>query len=130
MRGMVPRFALARIFAFSGKLSRLTIGGLAVAGLMASGCLQVAPQPPVPPTTMSSWGPMGGFSMSSGAPCAGKATLSDGTASVSDTCFTGADNIVMCTDATAANPVRCTPANGSLSISGGIGDTVSYARIR
>ena len=59
-----------------------------------------------------------------------QATLSDGTASVSDACFTGADNIVMCTDTTAANPVRCTPAYGSLSISGGVGDTVSYARIR
>ena len=114
------------MFAFS----RLTIAALAVAALTASGCLQVAPQPPVPPTTMSSWGPMGGFSMSSGAPCTGKATLSDGTASVSDACFSGADNIVMCTDTTAANPIRCTPANGSLSISGGVGDTISYARIR
>ena len=110
--------------------SRLTIAAAAVAGLMASGCLQVAPQPPVPPTTMSSWGPMGGFSMTSGAPCSGKATLSDGTASVSDVCFTGADNIVLCTDTTAANPLRCTPASGSLAISGGIGDTVAYARIR
>ncbi len=130
MRGMVPMFARAGIFTFSRTFPRLMIAGLAVAGLMASGCLQVAPQPPVPPTTMNSWGPMGGFSMSSGAPCTGKATLSDGTASVSDACFTGADNIVMCTDTTAANPVRCTPAYGSLSISGGVGDTVSYARIR
>lgn len=111
-------------------VSRLTTAAAAVAGLMASGCLQVAPQPPVPPTTMSSWGPLGTFSMTSGAPCAGKATLSDGTASVSDACFTGADNIVMCTDTTAANPLRCTPASGSLSISGGVGDTVAYARIR
>jgi hypothetical protein len=111
--------------------SCLMIVGLTAAGLlMAPGCLQVASQPPVPPTTMSSWGPMGGFSMSSGAPCTGKATLSDGTASVSDACFTGSDNIVMCTDTTAANPVRCTPASGSLSISGGTGDTISYARIR
>jgi hypothetical protein len=36
----------------------------------------------------------------------------------------------LCTDTTAANPLRCTPTNGSLSISGGIGDTVSYARVR
>jgi hypothetical protein len=110
MRGMVAMFALL--------------------GLIITGCLQVAPQPPVPATTMSSWGPMGGFAMSSGAPCTGKATLSDGTASVSDACFTGADNIVMCTDTTAANPVRCTPAYGSLAISGGVGDTISYARLR
>src|ERR1700691_3368430 len=97
---------------------------------MATGCLQVASQPAVPPTTVSSWGPMGGFAMSSGAPCTGRATLSGGTASVTDACFTGDDNIVMCTDVTAANPIRCTPAYGSLSISGGVGDTVSYARIR
>lgn len=122
----VAIFALIRIFT----RARLTIAGTAIAGLMASGCLQVASQPPVPPTTMSSWGPLGGFSMSSGAPCAGKTTLTDGTATVSDVCFTGADNIVMCTDTTAANPVRCTPASGSLSISGGVDDTVSYARIR
>ncbi|MGA8566329.1 MAG: hypothetical protein WB580_00920 [Candidatus Binataceae bacterium] len=126
MGRMVPMFALVRIFG----LSRLMVAGAAIAGLMAAGCLQVAPQPPVPPTTVSSWGPMGGFAMSSGAPCTGRATLSDGTASVSDACFTGADNIVMCTDTTAANPLRCTPASGSLTISGGIGDTVSYARIR
>ena len=42
-----------------------------------------------------------------------QATLSDGTASVSDACFTGSDNIVMCTDTTAANPVRCTPASAA-----------------
>ena len=125
MRGMISRAAL-----FRPTIARSMIAGAAIAGLLAAGCLQVAPQPPVPPTTMSSWGPMGGFSMTSGAPCSGKATLSDGTASVSDGCFTGADNIVLCTDTTAANPLRCTPANGSLAISGGIGDTVAYARIR
>lgn len=125
MRGMISRVAV-----FRPTIARLLIAGAAMAGLMAAGCLQVAPQPPVPPTTMSSWTPMGGFSMTSGAPCSGKATLSDGTASVSDVCFTGADNIVLCTDTTAANPLRCTPANGSLAISGGIGDTVAYARIR
>jgi hypothetical protein len=113
-----------------GTSFRLAIAALAAAGLMATGCLQVASQPPVPPTTLSSWGPMGGFSMTSGAPCTGKATLTDGTASVSDACFTGAENIVMCTDTTAANAVRCTPAYGTLSISGGVGDTISYARIR
>lgn len=122
MRGNVAMFALVK---------RLALLGLAaVAGLTAAGCLQVASQPPVPPTTMSSWGPLGGFSMTSGAPCSGKATLTDGTALVSDACFTGTDNIVMCTDTTAANPLRCTPASGSLSISGGVGDTVAYARIR
>lgn len=115
MRARIPVFALLASM---------------IAGLTAAGCLQVAPQPPVPATTMSSWSPLGGFTMSSGAPCAGKATLTDGSTSVSDACFSGADNIVMCTDTTAANPVRCTPAYGTLSISGGIGDTISYARVR
>jgi hypothetical protein len=126
MHGMVSR----SVALFGPTIARMMITGVAITALMTAGCLQVAPQPPVPPTTMSSWGPMGGFSMTSGAPCSGKATLSDGTASVSDVCFTGADNIVLCTDTTAANPIRCTPANGSLSMSGGIGDTISYARIR
>lgn len=98
--------------------------------LLLSGCLQVAPQPPVPPTSMSSWGPLGGFSVTSGAPCAGKATLSDGTASVSDACFSGTNDIVMCTDTSAANPVKCTPGTGVLQISGGLGDTIAYARVR
>jgi hypothetical protein len=103
---------------------------LALIGLTAAGCLQLQPQPPVPPTTMSSWGPLGGFTMSSGAACAGHATLNDGHSSVDDPCFTGSDNIVMCTDTTAANAVECAPGNGNLTISGAPGDTISYARIR
>jgi hypothetical protein len=103
---------------------------LALAGLTTAGCLEVAPQPAVPPTTMSSWGPMGGFSMSSGATCAGHATLNGGIASVSDPCFTSSENIVMCTDTTAANGVKCAPSNGYLAISGFADDTISYARVR
>jgi hypothetical protein len=128
MRGNVAMFALVKKFALVKRVVLYTMA--AAAGLIAAGCLQVAPQPPTPPTTMSSWGPLGGFSMTSGAPCSGKTTLTDGAALVSDACFTGADNIVMCTDTTAANALRCTPASGSLSISGGVGDTVAYARIR
>ena len=128
MRGSVAMVALANKFALVKRFALFAVA--AAAGMTAAGCLQVAPQPQVPPTTMSSWGPLGGFSMTSGAPCSGKTTLTDGTALVSDACFTGADNIVMCTDTTAANPLRCTPASGSLSISGGVGDTVAYARIR
>jgi len=111
---------------------RWIIATLAIAAIAASGCLQVAPQPvpPVPPTTMTSWGPMGGFSMSSGATCAGRATLNGGLATVSDACFTGADNIVMCTDTTAPNAIRCSPSDGSLSISGAPGDTIAWARVR
>jgi hypothetical protein len=103
---------------------------LAVVALVLCGCLQVAPPPAVPPTTMTSWSPMGGFTMSSGAACAGRATLASGSATVSDPCFTGTDNIVMCTDISAPNAIRCTPSSGSLSIAGAPDDTISYARVR
>jgi hypothetical protein len=119
-----------RKFELNRTREKLILGTAVSVALFAAGCLQVAPQPPVPPTTMSSWGPLGGFSMSSGAPCAGKTSLIDGAATVNDACFTGADNIVMCTDTTAANAVKCTPGYGSLAISGGVGDTIAYARIR
>ena len=110
MRGIVAMFALI--------------------GAMTAGCLQVAPQPPLPATTMSSWGPGGGFTLSSGSTCAGHATLTAGRASVSDPCFTGADNIVMFTDTSAANPVQCSPGYGYLTISGAGGDTISFARLK
>jgi hypothetical protein len=50
-----------------------TIQLFALIALTTAGCLQVQPQPPVPPTTMSSWGPLGGFTMTSGSNCAGYA---------------------------------------------------------
>ncbi len=103
---------------------------LALVGLTATACLQVQPQPPAPPTTMSSWGPLGGFTMSSGTTCAGQAKLDGGSASVSDACFTGGDNIVMCTDTTSVSAVKCTPGAGYLTISGAAGDTIAYARVR
>jgi hypothetical protein len=104
---------------------------LAGAGLFAMGCLQVSPQPPLPPTSLSSWSPMGGFTVNSGATCAGKVTLdSSGRGSVSDACFTSADNVVVCTDTTAVSAVRCSAGTGSLSVNGAAGDTISYARVR
>ena len=103
---------------------------LALVGAMMAGCLEVAPQPPLPATTMSSWGPAGGFTLSSGMTCAGHATLLGGHASISDPCFTGADNVVMCTDTTAPNAVQCSPGFGYLTISGASGDTISYARLK
>jgi hypothetical protein len=102
----------------------------AVIALTTAGCLQVQPQPPVPPTTMTSWGPLGGFTMTSGPNCAGYSTLNSRETSVSAACFTGSDNIVMCTDATAPNPVMCMPGDGYLTISGTAGDNISYARVR
>jgi hypothetical protein len=98
--------------------------------LVTCGCLQVQPQPSVPPTTMTSWGPLGGFAVSSGTTCSGHQLLNGRTATVTDQCFTGTADIVLCTDTTAPDPVMCSPASGYLAIAGTHGDTVAYARIR
>ena len=112
--------------------SRAIIALLALLGLTTPGCFQVAPQPlpNLPATTMSSWGPAGGFTMTSGSTCAGHATLNLGKASVTDPCFTGADNIVLCTDTTAPFAVQCEPESGFLIISGSGADTIAYARMK
>ena len=109
---------------------RRMVAMLALTGLTLAGCFQLQPQPPLPATTMSSWGPLGGFTVSSASTCAGHATLNVGHASVSDPCFTSTDNVVMCTDTTAANAVQCSPESGYLMISGFGGDTISYARMK
>jgi hypothetical protein len=110
---------------------RAIVAMLALIGATTAGCLQVQPQPPLPPTTMSSWGPNGGFTLSSGpSTCAGHATLSAGHTSVTDPCFTGVDNVVMCTDTSTANAVQRSPSSGYLAISGAGSDTISYAWVR
>jgi hypothetical protein len=110
---------------------RVIIAIFALIGLTTAGCLQVQPQPPLPPTTMSSWGPTGGFTLSSGpSACAGHATLMAGHTSVTDPCFTGVDNIVLCTDVTSASAVQCSPGSGFLVVSGTGSDMISYARVR
>jgi hypothetical protein len=110
---------------------RLIVVMFALIGTMTAGCFQLPPQPPLPPTTMSSWGPAGGFTLSSGpSACAGHATLTAGRTSVSDPCFTSIDNIVMCTDTSTASAVQCSPGAGSLAISGTGSDTISYARLK
>jgi hypothetical protein len=104
---------------------------LPLALLCLTACVQVPPLPATPPTTMSSWGPMGGFTMSSGANCAGHATLdSGGMSTIQDTCFGSGNDIVLCTDTTSAKAVRCLPGAGTLSVSGAAGDTIAYARVR
>ena len=65
---------------FRPTIARLMITAAAIAGLMAAGCLQVRSQPPVPPTTMSSWVARMFLDVFRARLC-GKATLSDGTAS-------------------------------------------------
>ena len=62
--------------------------------------------------------------------CAGRATLQQGEATVTDSCFSGDTNIVLCTNVTGLNPVRCTPRPGSLSIAGIGSDQISYARVK
>ena len=62
--------------------------------------------------------------------CAGRAVLVQGSATIEDGCFTGDTNIVVCTDVSSANPLRCAPQKGSLLIEGHSGDTISYARVR
>ncbi len=110
---------------------RAIVAMFALIGTMTAGCLQVQPQPPLPPTTMTSWGPNGGFTLSSGpSNCAGHATLIAGHSSVIDPCFTGVDNVVMCTDTSSASAVQCSPGSGNLAISGAGSDMISYARLR
>jgi hypothetical protein len=110
---------------------RVIVWMLAFAGVMTAGCFQVQPQPPLPATTMSSWGPAGGFTLSSGtSTCAGHATLIAGHTSVNDPCFTSIDNIVVCTDTSAASAVQCSPGAGYLAIYGSGADTIAYSRVR
>ena len=96
----------------------------------AAGCLQVQPQPAVPPTSVTSWGPLGGIAVSSGTTCAGHQLLSGSSATITDACFTGTADIVLCTDTSAPNPVMCAPGAGYLTIGGTPGDAIAYGRLR
>ena len=62
--------------------------------------------------------------------CAGRVKLAQGAATINDSCFTGDTNVVLCTDATAANAVECAAANGKLALSGTGSDLINYARVR
>src|SRR5215475_10801323 len=62
--------------------------------------------------------------------CAGKVRLAQGTATVSDACFTGDTNIVICSDITAPNAVRCAPGKGALTVEGHADDEVAFARMK
>jgi hypothetical protein len=110
------------------KMNRL-LGWLALVSIF-SGCLMVPPEPQPPPTTISSYGPFGGFTMSSGANCAGHATLTNGFATIQDPCFSGNENVVICTDTSSPSAVSCAPSSGQLMISGYGSDTVAYARVK
>ena len=62
--------------------------------------------------------------------CAGRVQLTRGVATVSDSCFTGDTNVVLCTDASSANAVQCAAANGKLALAGTGSDLINYARVR
>ena len=111
------------------RVMRTSIILLAFSGLMAAGCFTYSGPTP-PPTTMTAWSPTGGFTLNSGGNCAGQVSLVGGLATVTDTCFTSSYNVVVCSDNTTANPVRCTPSIGSLSLSGTGSDSISYARLK
>lgn len=64
------------------------------------------------------------------AKCAGKIALTQGGAAVHDKCFSGDTNIVLCTNESHPNPVRCKAAAGLLTIEGIGEDVIDYARIR
>jgi hypothetical protein len=64
------------------------------------------------------------------AQCAGRIALTQGEATVHDECFSGDTNVVICTDATSASAVKCTPGAGALNIAGNANDMISYARLR
>ena len=62
--------------------------------------------------------------------CAGRVQLAQGAATVNDACFTGDTNVVLCTDASAANAVQCAASNGKLALAGNGSDLINYARVR
>ena len=72
----------------------------------------------------------GEITVSSGELCAGRVSLSGGVAEVQDSCFTGDTDVVVCTDSTSINPVRCSPHSGALAIGGSGSDVIAYARMR
>jgi hypothetical protein len=108
---------------------RIALILMALGGLMGAGCFTYS-VPPTPPTSMTAWSPTGGFTLNSGGNCAGQIALSGGFATVNDACFLSSYDVVVCSDNTLPNPVRCTPAPGSLSLSGSGSDTISYARLK
>jgi hypothetical protein len=62
--------------------------------------------------------------------CAGRIPLSNGSATVKDTCFSGDTNVVVCTDTASISAVRCAPDAGALQIGGSGSDVIAYARMR
>lgn len=109
---------------------RKPVIALALGAMISAGCFTVQPPAPAPaPSSVSAWGPLGGFAVNYGN-CAGHVTLVNGFATVTDPCFDGNNNVVVCTDSTAPNPVKCSPMPGSLLISGAGSDVIAYGRLK
>lgn len=62
--------------------------------------------------------------------CSGRVQLAQGAATVDDACFTGDTNVVLCSDASGANAVQCSPGKGKLVLAGTGSDLINYARVR
>ena len=121
-------------------LMRMTIIPLAMAGLTFAACREtrsgtptnVPGSPKVSNEVVNAFGIFGGAKVTMAAVilCAGRVPLANGTATVTDSCFTGDTNIVVCTDTTSASPVRCAPGAGALLVGGNSSDVIAYARMR
>ena len=128
------------------KAQAIVIGALAAIALIGSGCGHPQPRPALPPSMHARSGAESGSRPSQilnansffgdarivATPdlCAGRVHLEQGAATVNDSCFTGDTNIVLCTDATAANAIECAAANGKLMLVGTGSDLINYARVR
>ena len=117
-------------------MQRLVIA-LAFAGLLVAGCdrhhttLNESSGQPRSSQEITALGMFGGANVFVNQfLCAGRVTLNNGAAALKDSCFSGDSNVVVCTDVTNANAVRCTPSPGALSVGGSGNDVVSYARLK
>lgn len=122
-------------------MSRGIIVSMVLAGLCAacqSPGIQISKPPPPgssqqnDPHITQAWDVFGSANVINhfGILCAGRVALKQGSATVSDSCFTGDSNIVLCTETSATNPVRCKPGKGVLTIEGTGSDEINYARVK
>lgn len=123
------------------KAGRTVVAALSMIAMIGSGCgRRPHPEPPPPSDAESALESSQTIAASSvfgdvrvvATPdlCAGRVQLAQGAATVNDSCFTGDTNVVLCTDATAANAVECAAAKGKLALAGTGSDQISYARVR
>ncbi len=122
------------------RIMHKAIDPLAVAGLALGACRMTPNEVKVtlpgdtktPNDSINAVGIFGGANVNlhSMIVCAGRIPLAQGSAIVKDSCFTGDTNVVVCTDTTSINPVRCAPSAGALEVGGTGSDIIAYARMR